>query len=666
MFKEAFAVGVVLSVKDMYSAALDRARTQIRAYSRVSEEEAAKFSARLKRYQTAVNVGATVSAAGIGISRLFEGAVRAAGEAETQIGRVYIAMGDRAETLRERVGGAFHEIKSTYGETDAAIGGALREIGNRTGDWEQALAALPSVAALAAAKQIDLGQATEMLTTLIQQNGDELGANLTTQERYTARANQLSLLLSRLGGNWEGMSQFMGNSAIKGKQAGQSFETMGAVLTALGQDAARLRTGGAAFTAILDSMLKIRELKDWDKHLTRFAKSGDFLDLLKDLAGVMEFLDTPAQRLGYLRELFGENADMVEYFLGKFGQMDAAKQKLGELRNETSTDSEVFRKAKEQTETWAGAMKQFRGRIEETKETIGIGLVPVVKGATGLLGGLLNRAEESPALKGLLTLAGSGVGVAGELAKYLAPIVTAIGYWKVQGIAKDVGSLLKGGGPITIPGGPVYVTGPGAGTPAAGAPAAGTGTLGAAGTGGLSAVAAGGLAVGATLGMFYLAYMADSKDKQEALRIHTALANGEALSARDQRLASRLERTYSGIFDDVRPAFNSAVAFENRIAGVQAYETFNLPGAQTGTPTPVQHAVGGYIPETGLALLHAGERVVPAAQVRGERGGVTIGSITIQPVVQGRGYLMQDVQAIAGAVAAELRKRLEREARCWA
>jgi len=72
-----------------------------------------------------------------------------------------------------------------------------------------------------------------------------------------------------------------------------------------------------------------------------------------------------------------------------------------------------------------------------------------------------------------------------------------------------------------------------------------------------------------------------------------------------------------GIWDNIVNAFNDIM---NKIPFIGGASTSSVP----------TYATGGYVPETGLALLHAGEYVVPAAQVSGGVPAVASGQTIIQ------------------------------------
>jgi len=81
----------------------------------------------------------------------------------------------------------------------------------------------------------------------------------------------------------------------------------------------------------------------------------------------------------------------------------------------------------------------------------------------------------------------------------------------------------------------------------------------------------------------------------------------------------RKKISFSGMFDGIKSAFKSAI---NWVIEKWNSISFSIPkvgpfgGGTIGTPDIPKLAVGGDVLRSGLALIHAGERVVPAARVK--------------------------------------------------
>lgn len=455
MLKEAFAVGVVLSAKDLYSAAVTKAQGQIRLLSRTSADEAAKFERNLKRYQTAMNVGLTVSAVGIAGSKFFERNIALAGEMETAVSSVLIMAGDQAEGYAARTEAAMSRVKTTWGKSDEEIAAAVKEIGGRTGDYEGALQAVGVAATLARARQMDMGEATQYLTTMVAQQSDKEKAGLTIQERYQNSAAKLAVIQKAVGSNWAIVGSGLGRITEKTTAAGISFDVVGALLMQLGRSGMSARAGIAPIEAMMDAMGKLPELPNFKEVFPRYAESGDLIDMLEEVKVRLDQIPKPVDKVKKLKEVFGEGAEVV---LRLVQDLDGVRGSLEAL--ETAKFGDVVGKANAQMETWAGTQVRLNTRIEEFREMLGEGAVPMVKKLENALGGLTEAARKSPFWGDRLRVA-AGLGlVVTEAAKLAGPIFTAIVMWRLYHLQQELAlanqvrlNVATGGGAAAVGGG---------------------------------------------------------------------------------------------------------------------------------------------------------------------------------------------------------------------
>lgn len=427
--KEAFAVGVVISAKDMYSRMFSKAERDLKKLSKSAKDQAAAFERNLKIGKGLMVAGGTVAAFSYEVSRAFESLVRTAGENQSQLDRVMIAMGDQTDLTRKQLEETFSRIKTTWGMADEAVAGAILETGGRLGDYRAALEGANAAGALARAQMIDMGTAAQLLTSHVAQFGDELGKEASAERKFTVAGEQLQYLMKRLGGNWEGLTMFLGDAAVKAKSARQDFSTLGAIMAVLGKDAARLRTGGAAMVQILDSMVKLRRLGGWQEMFPEYARTESLVDLLGDLRTQIDkagIKDT-AKEMDWLEKLFGGNADMVKKFIDELDGIHEARTELDGMRRVTAGTSRMFRDAKKQTESWAGVQAILGAKMEEFKEMLGEGAIPMVKDMERALGKVTESVKRSPFWRAVLGRAALGTGLAAELGKGVGPILGGIG-----------------------------------------------------------------------------------------------------------------------------------------------------------------------------------------------------------------------------------------------
>jgi hypothetical protein len=433
-FSQALQVGVVLSAKDYYSKLFHQCESDLRRLRTTSASEAARIEKSLRLGQTLTTVGATMTAFGYGVSHVFENVVDVAGKGQDAIDAALITAGDQAGITREEMERVFRAARVGWGQTSEAVSGAMGEIGGRLDDYGAALQAIDPVAALARARTMDLGTAASMTTTLVSQFTDDLGKNATVAERYTAAGNLLLRLSRRLGGNFESLNFFLGSTSVRAKTAGQSLGTLGAVAAVLGKDATRLRTGGAAFTQILDSMDELTEkYPDWARVFPSHAATHDFISMLDDLKSAMSRggLKEASDQLVYLKKLFGDNGNMVLYFIDNLDELHKEQLAGNAAIRETGKDSQLYVRANKQVGTWRGTQEKLNAQIERFKEMLGAGAIPTVKKLEHALGDITETCNRSPFWRAVL---GHGFVMAGflaELAKIAGPITGAIGLWTI-------------------------------------------------------------------------------------------------------------------------------------------------------------------------------------------------------------------------------------------
>lgn len=696
--RTAFEVGIVLAARDMYSNVLAKAERNLGILKKTSKETASGFEKALAGYKKVGAVGLGITAASVTAAKYFEDAVRAAGENAAAMDRVYIAMGEGANVSKEQIKSAFSEIKSTWGFADEEISSSMKEAGGRLGDYARAMDAVRTASALAAAKNIDLGTATNMVTTMVMQYGDRMGKGLTDQEKFTGAANQLSAVMAKLGGNWEGLNLYMGSTSIKAKSAGQSLETVLATAQILGRDAVKLRAGGSAMTSILDTMTKIRSKSPvMTSLMPKFKKSGDFIDFLSDvkaLMGRMGFKSTQAQ-LSFLSEKFGDNADMVKYFIDNLEDLDKARSTMRGLGEQTSASSKVFQDAAKQMETWDGIQKRLNARMEEFKEMLGEGALPIVSEFEKQMGNVLKLLSDDKTAKSIL---GTGFVIAGlgaEAGKVVGPMLTMVGtlgLWRTQAqLAAAAQAQLN------------MQMGAAGGTQAARMAMANVNGLALART--LKQVGAVGMAafIGWELGTLLRQIPGLDEAVQRLLATLTGTNIGEKFDEEMSKVEAALDKVKKGLIltDEEKKtlvlfhyaqASKTGMSKENfgkimskyGISGEDidmAVEEHNKavkgPGVMHFTPLSVfgtgaatggkklkklpEHQTGGYVPTTGLALLHAGERVIPKSMAGSSAVISNYNNVTVN--LQSTGVAQMDGRAIADVVIRQLNRRMKMDAR---
>jgi len=703
--RTAFEVGVVLLARDMYSKVVAKAERDLGALRNVSQKSADEFTKSFNQAKKIGAIGLGITAAGVAITNYMKGAVEQAGETESAISRVLIDMGESANVSKEMIKKAFSEIKTTWGMTDGEISDSMRAAGGRFGDYAKGIEATSIAAVLATARSIDLGSATNMLTTTFMQFSDRMDKGLSDEEKMIGTGNVLSEVMKRLGGNWEGLNLYLGSTSIKAKSAGQSMETVLATAAILGKDAVKLKMGGAAMDNILDTMTKLRSKSPGLLSLMpNFRKNNDFIVFLEDMKGAMAKLgikDTQ-QQLAFLSRYFGSSADMVQYFISNLEDLKTQKKTLTDLSAQTDKGSQIFKDANEQTKNWEKSQVILNARLGELKEALATSLLPLTEAFSKALGGLAKWLSENKLAAGILGVAGAIIGIGGAIATIAGPMVTLLGAFKMWRLQADLTRIAQaglnreailGGAPIgNINSQMKNLTGSTSGL---------VGMLSKVGV--VATAAFAGWEIGTLLRQIpgldeavqkLIAHLQGKEfiSEEQENSVYSRLGNIRAELKKGVQLPeetikkyieieSRIAKSYGPLNEDfIAKLVRSGISEEQ----ARKYSGIKIPspgvisgassrnatpaiisGASGGSATPIpQHQAGtARVNKTGLAIVHEGEEIrnKSMASRSNAESNINLGGITINLISSGS--TMTDAENIARLVMAKLDRRLKAEAR---
>lgn len=630
MMREAFSVGIVLMAKDMYSSFVAKAQRDITQLGRVSKVQADEFSRSLAKWQKFGAVGLGITAASAKIAGVFEDLVRTAGQQESSISRAFIQMGDSAGISREKLAGFFSEQKLRWGLLDEDISSAVSTAGGRLGDYSRGLDLVGVAATLSAARQMALAQSTDIVATLYQQFGNTITGVNTEQDKFRMIASEVSTALKSAGGDTDELGSILGTFAVKAAGAGQSLETVLGLIATLGASGAGPRFA-MGFIQLFDKMAEwqLQRPEGFAAMYPTAAKTGDAIDFLTDIQSKLNSIgatDAKKQFL-FLNEVFGEAAPAISFLLTHMDQL-TAKVKAQSLAGKDLTGIE--RAAADQMETWDGVQKRLHGRVEEFKEMLGSGALPIVKSFDRAVGGMLQTMTGAPPW--VRTILAGGVGVVGlgaEASKVVGPVMDAITAVGMMNLNRNLATALKaaGGGAATG--------------------AAGVGITGAA-SAGVSAVigAAGGVA--ALIGIIITAIGITAIQQATFFAVGQWIAGKLGITTYSQWQEERNKRAAANA-----PGAGNFLMPEVVVTAENPRTIGSVPG----------FASGGPVKRTGLAFVHQGEYVLPR-HAAGSGGGV---SIRIENItVSGTGHLDYDVRALARAIIRVLPGELKAQARRYA
>jgi len=664
MMREAFTVGVVLIAKDMYSSFVAKAQRDITQLGRVSKVQADEFSRSLAKWQKFGAVGLGITAASAKIAGVFEDLVRTAGQQESSISRAFIQMGGSAGITREKLAGFFSEQTLKWGLLDNDISSAVSTAGGRLGDYSRGLDLVGVAATLSAARQMALATSTDIVATLYQQFGNTITGVNTEQDKFRMIASEVSTALKSAGGDTDELGSILGTFAVKAAGAGQSLETVLGLIAMLGASGAGPRFA-MGMMQLFDKMSESRQnnpeqFAAWFPTTARTGNAIDFLTEIQQRLTALGATDAKAQ-FDLLNTSFGEAAPAISFLLTHMDQL-TAKVKAQTLAGKDLTGIE--RQAAEQMETWDGVQKRLHGRVEEFKEMLGSGALPIVKSFDRAIGGLLQTMTGAPSW--VKTFLSGGVGLLGlgaEAGKVVGPGMTALSALQLFSLNQRLAAALAtagGGAAAGAAGG--LARGAAAGAASAGVSAVITAAGGVASLVAMCAAAV--VAQAVTLTLSWLAGQALAK----LLGIPTLEDWLQKKGAFASKPAAPQYPHWTHLGATAEPGFIGPPSPSSLIPHPSSF-----PKSLGFTPA---FASGGPVHRTGLALVHAGEYVLPkrGLSLRGALRDSQGLSPVLAPVnvriesisVQGSGHLDYDVRALARAIIRILPTELKAQARRYA
>jgi len=649
MMREAFTVGVVLMAKDMYSSFVAKAQRDITRLGQVSKVQADEFSRSLAKWQKFGAVGLGITAVSSKVAGVFEDMVRQAGQSESSISRAFISMGGSAGMSREKLALFFSQQQTQWGNMTEEVSGALVSARGRLGDTQKGLDAVSAATVLSAARNVDLGESVDLVTRMYGLFGGGITSANTTQGKFRVIASEVSTALKSAGGDTDELGSILGTFAVKAAGAGQSLETVLGLIAMLGASGAGPRFA-MGMMQLFDKMSESRQNNPeqyaaWYPTTARTGNAIDFLTEIQKRLVALGATDARAQ-FDLLNSSFGDAAPVISFLLTHMDQL-TAKVKAQSLAGKDLTG--VERQAADQMNTWDGVQKRLHGRVEEFKEMLGSGALPIVKSFDRAVGGMLQTMTGAPGIFKTFLAGGAGaLGLGAEAGKVIGPGMTAISAIQLFSLNQKLAAALA-------------AAGGGVATGAAGAGVTGAASAGVAGIIG----AAGGVAAfaGIIIAAIGVAALQAAAAYTVGHWIRQKLgipSDAEVIRALTQpKSAGPQYPHWTHLGATAEPGFVGPPA-----PGALG-STLNLaPIMPTVVPFSGSFASGGPVRRTGLALVHAGEHVLP----RGGGAYHAPGShVTVNlPAFVATGSLDYDVRALARAIIRVLPTELKAQARRYA
>jgi len=680
MMREAFSVGIVLVAKDMYSSFVAKAQRDITRLGQVSKVQADEFSRSLAKWQKFGAVGLGITAVSSKVAGVFEDMVRQAGQSESSISRAFISMGGSAGMSREKLALFFSQQQTQWGNMTEEVSGALVSARGRLGDTQKGLDAVSAATVLSAARNVDLGESVDLVTRMYGLFGGGITSANTTQGKMVVTATELGVALQALGGDTAALSELLNVLGVRGSGAGQSMETVLAIAGQLGA----VGMGGRTSLAIIAMLDKLSEQRlglggQFGTEFPKTAATGSLLSFLEDLRDRFAKLgvtnhQTQVDMLS-ASDAFGNGGAAVGYLIDNLDKLKAGYANLAK-----ADPAEQARMAAEQLNTWAGMQKVLNGRIAETKEMLGSGAVPIVKAFNQALGGALLIVGKSQGFDRLLTGVTAVVGLSAEVGKIAGPLMTGVSALQLWNLNQNLAAALTAKTTATVQAQQLSMLGLKGGL---------TGVVGLMGE--IAAIGGTfllgwniGRAIGELtglddalqkfLGHLFHGNVELTKGQEEKVQaITSAIRAGHAASvpAADMTMYLRYQREISKYGED-EAQFSARMQRSGIPQAALTGAGFSLgtspvkAGALAAVPN--MFASGGPVRRTGLALVHAGEYVLPRHDAAGGGAYHAPGShITVNlPAFVATGHLDYDVRALARAIIRILPTELKAQARRYA
>ncbi|HWJ88510.1 MAG TPA: phage tail tape measure protein [Pelagibacterium sp.] len=341
--------------------------------------------------------------------------LRAAGNFEAamnQVSAVSGATGDEMQALSDQA----RQLGATTQYTAAQAGDAMGFLAMAGMEAIDILDAMPDTLQLAAAAQLDMARAADIVTNILagyNMDVEQLGrATDVLVKSFTSANTDLSDLAEAMkyagpvaqaaGVQFEETAaalSLMGNAGIQGSMAGTSLRgAISRILNPTSAMADAMREAGLSFT--------------------------DAQGRLLPLADIIEELEPHADNAGLFMQLFGQRAGPAMAALVTQGS-DAVRELTGELENSVGTAAEV---AAVQMQGFNGAMRQLAAAFEALQLAIAdAGLLQWASDAANALAGFLQElSQTNPEMLRMGTIVAGVAAAIGPLLVVLGTLATAV------------------------------------------------------------------------------------------------------------------------------------------------------------------------------------------------------------------------------------------------
>ena len=373
-------------------------------------------------------LGTTFAVAGGAVTAAFGLALKTAAEFEQSMAQVRAVSGATNEEFADLTDVAL-EMGQTTVFTARQSADALSFMAMAGLSARDSIEALPDVLNLAAAGQLELAQASDIVTNVMAGYGIEASEVTKATDVLTAGFTSANTDLVQLG-------QAFKYAGPVAKSAGLSFEETSAALSLMGNAGLQASVAGTglrgSITRLLNPSNEARDVLD-RLGVTATDSAGNLLPL-RDIISQFETVGLSA---GDAMTVFGQRAGpsmlaLIEQGSDALGELQTAMEESG---------GTAQRIADTQLDTLSGSMTLLSSATEGLQQSIGQILAPTVRSIAESLTAVIQRvqawAEEHPGLTKAVVLLvaalGAGAGLVGVLALGLAGVTALSGSFALMG-----------------------------------------------------------------------------------------------------------------------------------------------------------------------------------------------------------------------------------------
>lgn len=347
--------------------------------------------------------------------------VNAAADFDKAMQESIAVMGDVSDSMREDLEETARDVAKTTTASHEEAASSYYYLASAGLEAQEAMEAMPEVAAFASAGQMDMAEATDVATNVMSAYGYEA-------DEMTKVTDTLSATVSSHNQTMEGMSSAMSQVAPIASSLGVSIEETSAAIGMMGDVGIQSEKAGTQLRNVLsqlsdESSTASQQLEEMGVQVRD--NEGNVLSLSK----ILENMKDAGVEAGDAAQIFGRRAGpaMAALIEEGGGALEENTKNIREMEGATQDIAET------QRDTFNAQLGIFKSQLKDIGVEIGENLLPILN---NLLDEVSRAVEsfsalnsESGGLIGTFTLIGTAIGGAGAALAFFVggPVTLAIG-----------------------------------------------------------------------------------------------------------------------------------------------------------------------------------------------------------------------------------------------